>query len=91
MRTFDSLEEAKMVTATVEELGSAFPAFLDRATSGEQVLILRDGVVVARLTAEPTPGELPKGVPILGRGNGKVLYMAPDFDTPMEEFAEYME
>ena len=87
----DALEGTAMVAATVEEMGATFPAYLDRVTNGEQVLVLRDGVVVARLTAEPQPGELPKGVPILGRGNGKVLYMAPDFDAPMDEFGEYTE
>ena len=42
------------------------------------------------LKAVPSPDPLPIGVPIYGRGKGKVLYMAPDFDDPIEDLQEYM-
>jgi hypothetical protein len=48
-----------------------------------QIIITRDGKPVACLT------ELPKGVPIPGRGKGTILFHAED-DSHMEDFKEYM-
>jgi hypothetical protein len=31
------------------------------------------------------PPELPKGVPLYGRGKGTVLYMTPDFDASLDD------
>jgi hypothetical protein len=43
---------------------------------------------VAKLIGErPTGGERPAP----GLGKGSIVYMAPDFDEPLEEFKEYME
>jgi prevent-host-death family protein len=75
-----------MHTATVEEVQTRLPEFLDAVKSGDDVVITRNGLPVARLT-----GDLPKDVPVLGGGKGTVLYMAPDFDAPLEDFKEYME
>jgi antitoxin (DNA-binding transcriptional repressor) of toxin-antitoxin stability system len=80
-----------MRTATVEDVGTNLPELLDRVAAGERILILRNGEAVAQLTAAPLPAappadQLPKGVPVLGRGKGKVLYMAPDFDHPVDDF-----
>jgi Protein of unknown function (DUF2281) len=44
-------------------------------------------VTVARLDAEET-SRPPRQ---LGTMKGSVLYMAPDFDAPLEDFKEYME
>jgi len=41
---------------------------------------------VAKLVATEKPAERR-----LGTLKGTVLYMAPDFDAPLEEFKEYME
>ncbi len=54
---------------------------------GEEVVITENNQPVARLTAA-TPS---RPVRKLGTLKGTVLYMAPDFDTPLEDFKEYME
>ena len=74
-----------MTTLSVEDVQARLPELLEQIASGEVVVITRDGLPVGTLTAE-----LPKGVPIYGRGHGRVLYMAPDFDEPLEDFKEYM-
>lgn len=76
-----------MSTLTVEEAQVQLPQLLDELAPGGEVVITRDGKPVGRLL----PPELPKGVPIYGRGKGKVLYMAPDFDAPLDDFKEYTE
>jgi antitoxin (DNA-binding transcriptional repressor) of toxin-antitoxin stability system len=77
-----------MQTATMEDVQARLPQILDALAPGEEVVITRAGQPVARLTR---PTDMPKGVPIFGRGKGTVLYMAPDFDAPLEDFKEYME
>ena len=74
-----------MVTATMEEVQTSLPEILAKLAPGELAVIYRDGKPVGTISAD-----LPKGVPILGRGKGEVLYMAPDFDAPMDEFKDYM-
>lgn len=74
-----------MSTLTVEEAQAQLPQLLDELAPGGEVVITRGGKPVGRLL----PPELPKGVPIYGRGKGKVLYMAPDFDAPLDDFKEY--
>lgn len=73
-----------MSTATVEEVQSNLPELLDKVAAGDQIVIYRDGKPVACLTTE-----LPKGVPIPGRGKGKLTIIADD-DEHLRDFAEYM-
>jgi len=56
------------------------------AEAGEEVIIARDDVPVVKLVAlevAPQPRQL-------GIAEGFVIYMADDFDAPLEDFAEYM-
>jgi prevent-host-death family protein len=75
-----------MSTVTLEEAQSRLADLLDRLTAGEEVVITREGKPVARLL----PPELPKGVPIPGRGKGKLLILSDD-DEHLKDFAEYTE
>jgi prevent-host-death family protein len=75
-----------MPIATMEEVQAQLPQLLDRLNRGDELIITRDGKPVARLIGEST-----NGVPTLGGGRGTVLYMASDFDGPLEDFKEYME
>jgi antitoxin (DNA-binding transcriptional repressor) of toxin-antitoxin stability system len=68
-------------TITIEDAKTRLDEIIAALPPGEAVVITRDGQPVATLMAD-----LPKGVPIYGRGKGKVLYMAPDFDEPLEDF-----
>lgn len=44
---------------------------------------------MAKLVSEAA--KLPKQPRVPGLGKGSIVYMAPDFDVPMDEFKEYME
>lgn len=73
-----------MSTATIEEVQSRLPELLDKLAAGEPIVIYRDGKPVACLTTE-----FPKGVPIPGRGKGKLTINYED-DENLRDFAEYM-
>ena len=74
-----------MSTATMEEVQSHLPEMIERIQHGEEIVITRAGRTVGRLV----PPALPKGVPIYGRGKGKVLQLIDD-DEHLKDFAEYM-
>ncbi|MBM4255244.1 MAG: DUF2281 domain-containing protein [Deltaproteobacteria bacterium] len=60
---------------------------IHRLQPHEEVIITENDRPVARLVA--TADSKPKRQ--LGTLKGTVLYMAPDFDAPLEDFKEYME
>ncbi|MCU0705313.1 MAG: type II toxin-antitoxin system prevent-host-death family antitoxin [Fimbriiglobus sp.] len=72
------------MTVTLQEAQSQLPELLASLTPGDEVVITRDGKPVARLTPE-----LPIGVPIPGRGKGKLTIISDD-DEHLNDFAEYM-
>lgn len=76
-----------MSELTIEEAQARLPQLLQELTPGEEVVITREGKPVGRLL----PPELPKGVPILGRGKGKVLHYDHEDKSHLEDFKEYME
>ena len=57
-------------------------------TTGEEVVIVRGNVRIAKLVAEVQT--LPKRREA-GRGQGQILFMAEDFNAPLEDFQEYMQ
>jgi antitoxin (DNA-binding transcriptional repressor) of toxin-antitoxin stability system len=76
-----------MSTITLEEAQSQLPQLIGKLGPGEEVIITSGNQPVARLI-----GEKKKKQPRqLGTLKGTVLYMAPDFDAPLEDFKEYME
>jgi antitoxin (DNA-binding transcriptional repressor) of toxin-antitoxin stability system len=77
-----------MSTVTLEEAQARLANLIDQLQPGEEIVILRDQKPVARLIKEAKP-ERPKRKS--GTLKGSVLYMAPDFDAPLEDFKEYME
>jgi prevent-host-death family protein len=78
-----------MATITIEEARANLDDLIHRLQPGEEVVITENDRPVAKLVA--TPREPPKRVPRLGGQRGSVLYIAPDFDEPLEDFKEYME
>ena len=57
--------------------------------AGEEVVITENDQPVARLLST---ARVPQGKPRQpGTLRGTVLYMAPDFDAPLDDFKEYME
>jgi antitoxin (DNA-binding transcriptional repressor) of toxin-antitoxin stability system len=77
-----------MPTVTVEEAQAQLPKLIEQLHPGDEIVITRDQKPVARLVGEGTPPLRPRQ---LGALKGTVLYMAPDFDAPLEDFKEYME
>ena len=57
------------------------------AEAGEEVIIARDDVPVVRLM--PVIEAMPQRR--AGGAASVILYLAEDFDAPLEDFAEYME
>lgn len=77
-----------MSSVTLEEAQARLPQLLERLQPGEEIIITRDQEPVARLIGEARPARRPR---TLGTMKGSVLYMAPDFDAPLDDFKEYME
>jgi antitoxin (DNA-binding transcriptional repressor) of toxin-antitoxin stability system len=77
-----------MPTVTIEEAQKTLTELIHRLTPGEELVITENDQPVARLVATPPPQRKPRQA---GTLKGTVLYMAPDFDAPLDDFKEYME
>jgi antitoxin (DNA-binding transcriptional repressor) of toxin-antitoxin stability system len=75
------------ITITLEEAQAKLKDFIHQLAPGDEIIITENQKAVAKLTGEPL--EL-KQRPAPGLGKGSILYMAPDFDEPLEEMKEYM-
>ena len=73
-----------MATVTIQEAQSTLPDLIHRLAPGEDVVITENDQPVARII--PTPALPKKKARQLGTMKGSVLYMAPDFDDPLEDF-----
>jgi|HubBroStandDraft_6_1064221.scaffolds.fasta_scaffold1754455_2 prevent-host-death family protein len=78
-----------MATITIEEAQAKLSEIIHRMQPGEEVVITEDDRPVARLATAKAAGAPKPRQP--GTLRGTVLYMAPDFDAPLEDFKEYME
>lgn len=76
-----------MHSVTLEEAATQLPQLIEEAQNGEDVVITQDSQPIAKIVS------LPKSKPRakFGSGKGLILYMAPDFDAPLDDFKEYME
>lgn len=77
-----------MSTVTLQEAQATLADLIHRLSPGDEVVITENDRPVARLVASPPPAQ---NLRQLGTMKGTVLYMAPDFDAPLEDFKEYME
>lgn len=78
-----------MTTITIQEAQANLRDLIHALPPGGEVLITEDDRPIARLVlAAEASTELPRRS---GTMAGTVLYMAPDFDAPLEEFKEYTE
>jgi antitoxin (DNA-binding transcriptional repressor) of toxin-antitoxin stability system len=81
--------EKPMTTVSIEEAQTRLLELIRRLTPEEEVVITENDRPVARLV--PLKGAAQRKPRRPGTLRGTVLYMAPDFDAPLEEFREYME
>lgn len=78
-----------MTTVTIQQPESTLAELIRRLSLGDEVVITENDRPVARLV--PTSEIKKTGSHQLGTMKGTVLYMAPDFDAPIDEFKECME
>ncbi|HVC96792.1 MAG TPA: type II toxin-antitoxin system Phd/YefM family antitoxin [Pirellulales bacterium] len=78
-----------MTTVSIQEAQAKLSELIQDLTPGEEVVITRNDQPIARLIAPLNqPPHQPRRP---GTLRGTVLYMAPDFDEPLDDFKEYME
>ena len=75
-------------TITLKEAQATLKALIDNLAPGEEIVITDDSKPVAKLVGGRTDRP---ARPAPGLGKGSIVFMAPDFDEPMEEFKEYMQ
>jgi prevent-host-death family protein len=69
-----------------EDAQNQLSALIAAAVRGEEVIILQEDQPAVKLV----PIEPAKAHPQFGSAKGKILFMADDFDAPLEDFQEYM-
>lgn len=73
-----------MSTMTIQEVQAQLMSVIHQLTPGDEVVITENNQPVARLMpASPIPVKMPRQP---GTLRGTVLYMAPDFNAPLEDF-----
>ena len=78
-----------MTTISIEEAQAKLPDLIHRLHSGDELVITENNQPVARLVhTAAEPRQKPRQPGFL---RGSVVYMAPDFDAPLEDFRDYME
>lgn len=77
-----------MSAVSLEEAQAHLSDLIDQLKPGEEVVILRSEQPIARLVAPNADSRIRRDP---GFMKGTVLYMAPDFDAPLDDFKEYME
>jgi len=75
-----------MSTVTLQQAQSQLPELISRLLPGEEVLIADQGQPVAKLVRSERTTWPCKA----GSAKDKILWIAPDFDAPLEDFEEYM-
>lgn len=77
-----------MASVSLSEAQARLPEIVHGLMADEEVVITENDQPVARLVKS---ARQPPGKRRLGTMKGSVIYMAPDFDAPLEDFREYME
>ncbi len=70
----------------IHEAKTQLSKLIQAAVNGKQVIIARDNKPVVRLEVLPEA----RSQRIIGNAKGLILYMADDFDEPLEDFKAYM-
>ena len=77
-----------MSTVTLQEAQLNLAHLIDGLKPGEEIIITRDQLPIARLVGEEAGSRNPRK---FGIAKDKILYMAEDFDAPLDDFKEYTE
>ncbi len=74
------------MTVTLEEAASQLESLVKEAATGEEITITDGEIPLAKIVAAQAPKRQPRQ-PGSARG---MIWMAPDFDAPLEDFKDYM-
>jgi prevent-host-death family protein len=88
--SFEFASQERAMTVTVSEAKAQLSELIQQLSAGEEVVVTENDQPVARLLA-PAVSDAPRQPRQFGTLKGTVLYMAPDFDAPLDDFKEYME
>jgi antitoxin (DNA-binding transcriptional repressor) of toxin-antitoxin stability system len=77
-----------MTSLTIQEAQAQLPDLIRGLSPGDEVVLTDNDRPMARLVSATARSRQPRRP---GTLRGTVLYMAPDFDAPLEDFKEYME
>jgi antitoxin (DNA-binding transcriptional repressor) of toxin-antitoxin stability system len=73
---------------TLEEAQAHLGELISKLVPGEEMVITQGDQPVAKLVGEP---RLVRHFRKPGGAKDKIIFMADDFDAPLEDFKEYME
>ena len=76
-----------MSTVSIEDAQATLPELIESLQPSEQLTIARDGAPVATLTRSARTSWPCQP----GSAADRPIWMAPDFDAPLDDFREYME
>jgi antitoxin (DNA-binding transcriptional repressor) of toxin-antitoxin stability system len=76
-----------MTTMKLDEAQAHLREIVVSLQPGEEVVLTDNGQPLAKLVKTERTSWPCKA----GSAKGKILFIAPDFDAPLEEFKEYME
>lgn len=80
-----------MIQVTIDEAKEKLADLIAAAARGETVLIEQEAGQGAQIVQLVAMQEKAKRKPKFGSAKGLIIYMADDFDAPLEDFREYME
>ena len=75
-----------MIHVTIDAAAARLPDLMERAQGGESVVIVWDDHAVQLVPIAPP--QVARSQPRFGSAAGQV-HLAPDFDAPLDDFAEY--
>ncbi len=74
-----------MTQVALEDAGTRLSELIADAQGGEEIIITRDSAPVAKIV--PVDDAAPRRQP--GSAKDVILYMADDFDAPLDDFKDY--
>jgi hypothetical protein len=76
-----------VTTVTLEEAQANLSELIDHLQPGEEITIVADGQPLAQVKKSGLTGWPCQA----GTAKDQILWIAPDFDAPLDDFREYVE
>ena len=67
----------------IAEAKAHFSELIEKAVLGEEIIVAKDNKPIAKIVPLRPAQRKP------GTAKGQIRFIAPDFDAPLEDFAEY--